>query len=239
MPVHLTCPTCGKAFTKPPSGVGTGYCSSACKYITRVQCVCFICGKQFSRSPSGVKGKTYCSPECAHIRWPILPIEVSDDGVTAKIPLRKMDGSVKAYALIDAADAEWASQWTWGLTNNYVTRQVWGGKNGESATFYLHRELFGLTTGDGTECDHRNRNRLDNRRCNLRVTDRAGNAQNLPSLGGTSRYRGVSLFKPTGRWHAQLTVGGKNMHLGYFRTEEEAAEVARTARLKHMPLAVD
>ncbi|CAL8465953.1 g5489 [Coccomyxa elongata] len=39
----------------------------------------------------------------------------------------------------------------------------------------------------------------------------------------TSHFRGVSLLKQTGKWHAQINVGGKQVHLGFFATEEAAA----------------
>lgn len=39
----------------------------------------------------------------------------------------------------------------------------------------------------------------------------------------TSHYRGVSLLKQTQKWHAQINVGGKQVHLGFFPTEEQAA----------------
>ena len=39
----------------------------------------------------------------------------------------------------------------------------------------------------------------------------------------TSQYRGVSLLKQTGKWHGQINVGGKQLHLGFFATEELAA----------------
>lgn len=39
----------------------------------------------------------------------------------------------------------------------------------------------------------------------------------------TSYYRGVSLLKQTGRWHAQINAGGRQVHLGFFGTEVEAA----------------
>ena len=39
----------------------------------------------------------------------------------------------------------------------------------------------------------------------------------------TSQYRGVSLLKQTGKWHGQINVGGKQLHLGFFGTEELAA----------------
>ncbi|KAK9867046.1 hypothetical protein WJX84_003068 [Apatococcus fuscideae] len=39
----------------------------------------------------------------------------------------------------------------------------------------------------------------------------------------TSHFRGVSLLKQTSKWHAQINVGGKQVHLGFFATEEQAA----------------
>jgi hypothetical protein len=39
----------------------------------------------------------------------------------------------------------------------------------------------------------------------------------------SSKYRGVTLVKSTGRWKAQCYIGGKKTSLGYFGSEEEAA----------------
>lgn len=39
----------------------------------------------------------------------------------------------------------------------------------------------------------------------------------------SSQYRGVSLLRQTGRWHAQINVGGRQVHLGFFTSEEAAA----------------
>ena len=39
----------------------------------------------------------------------------------------------------------------------------------------------------------------------------------------TSRHRGVSLLRQTGRWHAQINVDGRQVHLGFFSSEEAAA----------------
>eukprot|EP00240_Pyramimonas_obovata_P016402 CAMPEP_0118922006 /NCGR_PEP_ID=MMETSP1169-20130426/1093_1 /TAXON_ID=36882 /ORGANISM="Pyramimonas obovata, Strain CCMP722" /LENGTH=276 /DNA_ID=CAMNT_0006862819 /DNA_START=265 /DNA_END=1094 /DNA_ORIENTATION=+ len=39
----------------------------------------------------------------------------------------------------------------------------------------------------------------------------------------TSKYRGVSLLKQTKKWHAQINIAGKQLHLGFFGTEELAA----------------
>ncbi|KAL0025504.1 hypothetical protein WJX77_007066 [Trebouxia sp. C0004] len=44
------------------------------------------------------------------------------------------------------------------------------------------------------------------------------------STSHTSNYRGVSLLKQTGKWHAQINVGGKQVHLGFFLSELLAAK---------------
>ncbi len=119
-------------------------------------------------------------------------------------------------------------QWRLGGTG-YAVR--W--KNGR--TVYLHREIVGLEAGDGFEVDHINRDRLDNRRENLRVTVRAENGQNLPSQEGSSRFRGVAFDKRRGKWTAQVKVNGRKHYLGGFDTEEEAAAVAADFRRREMP----
>lgn len=159
------------------------------------------------------------------------PDDTAPDGAVL-IPLRRRDGSVRAYAIVDAVDAEWVNQWRWHLsTSGYAQR----GTNG----YLMHRELLGLSRGDGLEGDHINRNRLDNRRCNLRAVPKRSQQQNLRAVGRTSKYRGVHWYTAKRKWRASIVVSGKHRHLGYFDSEEEAAEAARSARARLMPYAVD
>ena len=157
----------------------------------------------------------------------------------AVIPLRAKDGSVRAYALIDAADAEWVNQWKWCLDGvGYVNRA--DRSTGQTRSLKLHRALLGMTVGDGLEVDHINRNRLDNRRANLRIVPRAANRQNTNSRrNSTSKHRGVSWNKKAQAWLAQMSVNGKYFRIGLFLSEDEAAQAATTARRLHMPYAVD
>ena len=166
------------------------------------------------------------------------PDDTAPDGAVL-IPLHARDGSVRAYAVVDAADAEWANRWRWSLiANRYAGRAVM--VDGHSRPVYLHRELLGLTHGDGREVDHIDRDYLNDRRGNLRAIPKRGNRQNRSSLcGSSSVHRGVSFHKSTGKWQSRIKVDGKETYLGLFDTELEASEAARRARLQAMPYAVD
>lgn len=202
---------------------------------------CRRCEREFFVDPSKATANRglYCSIPCANkhnIRTalPPVPATVSADGLTATIPLFARDGSVHGHAIIDAADAMWASQWRWMLHGGYASRVHQPGS--QRITLRLHRELLGLAYGDARTGDHINRDRLDNRRSNLRIVAKWAQAQNVSPRGGTSsKYRGVAWCSAHGKWRAYANVNGKPKHFGWFKTEAEAAQAAQDARLRHMP----
>jgi hypothetical protein len=108
------------------------------------------------------------------------------------------------------------------------------------AGFLMHRELLGLTTGDSRQGDHINRDRLDNRRANLRIVTLAENRQNLAAQrGSTSAYRGVSWDKQAEKWRASAKLDGKAKFLGTFEREEDAGRAAADFRAEHMPCSAE
>lgn len=151
-----------------------------------------------------------------------------------RIPLHARDGSLRAYAVVDDCDRATAELgWcldAWG----YVVRR---GEDGRIVR--LHRLLLGLAPGDAREGDHENRDRLDNRRENLRIVTRAQQMHNVSPRPRSSTYRGVSFCRQTGRWRATAQVGGRWKHLGRFDSEEDAAAAARAFREREMSHAVD
>jgi hypothetical protein len=137
--------------------------------------------------------------------------------------------------LVDPEDAHLLTEHRWSWDGNY-----WRAKPTARTTVLLHRVIMGCTPGDGLFVDHKNRNTSDNRRENLRLTDKRASPQNVSAdRGSTSRYRGVSWCAFTGRWRAQVRIGGTTKHIGRFDTEEEAFVAAQAARLANMPFAVD
>lgn len=156
-----------------------------------------------------------------------------------RVPLFGRDRRVKAWALVDEEDFWGLLAFRWSLSaGGYAGR--YDRENKFACSVRMHRELLGLKRGDGLEADHINGDRLDNRRANLRVVGRQMNAQNLrPYVSTSSRYRGVTFNKKTGKWVAQHKLNGRHVYLGQHVTEEEAAEAARAWRLEHMPGATD
>lgn len=190
------------------------------------------------RKPSTVRAENYCNPQCVAER-PRVPMTLKPDEGIALIPLCGADGTIKAYATVDMNDAEWAGQWPWHLANTgYATRTERAGNQKQAVL--LHRELLGLVPGDGLEGDHINRDRLDNRRGNLRRSTKGENRQNRTKRTGvSSRFRGVHWRPQYGKWDAEIRVNGKRTWVGRFSSEQEAGEATRRMRLTLMPYATD
>lgn len=82
---------------------------------------------------------------------------------------------------------------------------------------------FLLEAPKGLVVDHIDGNTLDNRKCNLRICTYAQNALNRRPHGQASKYRGVTWGPRQKKWRAAIQRDKKQIHLGYFKTEIEAA----------------
>lgn len=98
----------------------------------------------------------------------------------------------------------------------------------------LHRWIMGCTPHDGKIIDHKNRNKLDNRRANLRIVNATISARNIGKTKKptSSKYRGVSLHKKSGKWIAQVREKQKTLWSGVFDSEDEAGRQCELARIK-------
>lgn len=130
--------------------------------------------------------------------------------------------------IVDDADAYHVIGYTWFINPklNYVGRDVYDPKTQKSKRVYLHRELLGRDPGDGTDVDHANGNRLDNRRCNLRVCSRSQNLTNKgPKSGNASGIRGITWHKASKKWMVSGCKDRKTYYGGLFTDFSEAIKV--------------
>lgn len=149
-----------------------------------------------------------------------------------RVPLFNRAGDVVAEALIDATDSDMVLKRRWRRTAyGYAIT----GSPLARTDIPMHRLILGLERGDPRQGDHRNGDRLDNRRGNLRIVTNAQNAQNQASKGGASKHRGVSYIKRADRWIGYVKVSGRRYSTTRFKTEEEAAEATRQLRAELMP----
>lgn len=134
--------------------------------------------------------------------------------------------------LVDASDQEFVRSHKWHLgKNGYVARNTPMVNGVRGPKVYLHRELLGLTPGDGIDVDHINHAGLDNRRSNLRACTHLQNMQNI-SAWRTSKYsaeRGVSYCLRFKVWKAYLMVDGQRWNKNC-ATEAEAIVAVRARR---------
>jgi hypothetical protein len=134
------------------------------------------------------------------------------------------------YALIDAEDSAFLSQWNWIEDRGYATRPITR-EDGKQRILLMHRVIMGLRAGE--ICDHKNRNGLDLRRSNLRIATRQQNMWNTSPRHNSQGFPGIHLCRP-GKWKAIIKMNGKNRYLGIFNTPEAASQayLAASAKLR-------
>jgi hypothetical protein len=140
------------------------------------------------------------------------------------------------HAIVDAADYEWLSQWKWYFGAGYAMRGAYtklpSGKWSRT-TVYMQRVI--MSTPHDMETDHRDGNKLNNSRSNLRICTHSQNQHNKPKINhrSSSRFKGVTWHKKERLWHAQLELNNRNVHIGRFLKEENAALAYNLAALSH------
>jgi len=127
-----------------------------------------------------------------------------------------------------------------GFLTNKKTGKVSGTKNKDGyltvsykrKNFYAHRVAWAITYGNFPDSmlDHINRNKADNRLCNLRQANASMNNQN-------KKFFGVTSPKQTKKFAAAITVNKKRKHLGYFFTKEDAHRAYVEAKKIYHPTA--
>ena len=129
------------------------------------------------------------------------------------------------YILVDIEDWDKLKDTCWHITK---TGYAAGVHNEKFVTMQL---AIIPDVPDGCERDHINRNRLDNRRCNLRVVSKLDNLHNREYKNKTSNKTGVCWYPLTKQWLAYITNKGEYIRLGLYDNEEDAIAIRKQAEV--------
>lgn len=142
--------------------------------------------------------------------------------------MREVKCSAGRIALVDDADYDLVSQYTWTSGNYPTTYPI---INGKVTAIGMHQLILGIVgMWPQVVCDHRNRNKYDNQRQNLRLTSQSRNLANMRKhRNATSKYKGVSWHSKARKWVVQIQCDERHEYLGLFSDEEEAARVYDSA----------
>jgi len=142
--------------------------------------------------------------------------------------MRKIKLTKGLSTIVDDEDFDRVNAYKWhandkGHGNIYAYRKEWLPNERRYRSVAMHRFIIGAI-GNYLEVDHKNGDKLDNRKENLRVCTHLDNVRNRILRNG-KRFKGVSFVKrlKSKPWRGYIQYQGKFRQLGYFATEEEAA----------------
>ena len=144
--------------------------------------------------------------------------QVRIEGNIAYVPLTR-----EYEAIIDAADLSLVNSYNWyaKVCKNTVYAVRTDRSESKQRDVYMHRVIMGEP--GGFDVDHLDRNGLNNSRKNLRQATKAQNQHNAGVRSdNTSGFKGVGFYKHTAKWVARIRICGKQKHIGYYDSPEQA-----------------
>lgn len=145
------------------------------------------------------------------------------------------------YTTIDTEDLERVSMYNWVADERgYVHCSYWLKGENKWGNWRMHRLLLGATGNE--KVDHIDRQPLNNCKSNIRIVTHSENLHNSNiTARNTTGFRGVNKIKYKGKlsrpWSAYIRANGKQLHLGYHATREDAAQAYDQAKRIHHPTA--
>lgn len=129
--------------------------------------------------------------------------------------------------IIDTEELDKIKNYTWEIsdsgyiycryTNNYKTNRI-----------YLHK----IIANTNQECDHINRVKLDNRKCNLRTCNNKENSRNQ-SLKTSNKSGVIGVRSIRNKWESRIMVDGRVVYLGLYNNLIEAIIIRLQAEIKY------
>lgn len=142
------------------------------------------------------------------------------------------------FAVVDDVDYDRVAEFRWHVKhakrkNRYAQRMI--GKFGHRKVLTLQNFILGIAG----IVDHRDGDGLNNRRLNLRPCSTSQNAVNrivsksVNKSGFKGVHNGQGKDELSPKWTATIWLSGQSVHLGRFKTKEEAAAAYDKAAMQH------
>jgi len=147
------------------------------------------------------------------------PNEIKTKAGVARVFLYDRNGNKKAEALVDANDVSKISKYKWSQASAGYAICWPDGSKGE--LLYMHHLILGHPP-TGKMTDHKNQNRLDNRKSNLHFVGRGYNRMNAKQNTGKDLPAGI-YHTPEGRFR----VRAGRLCLGSYDTLEGAIKARK------------
>lgn len=130
--------------------------------------------------------------------------------------------------IVSDEDYNFLNQWRWSYHRGYVVRSEYVKDKRTPKFIYMHRLIN--NTLEGMDTDHINRNKLDNRRENLRSATSSENKMNTGMWKhNTSKHKGVFWDKARRKWMAGIGYNHKFINLGRFLVLNDAIKARKKA----------
>lgn len=192
---------------------GEDYISKSGNKQARWICEC-ICGKKILVLQSSLKSGAQKSCGCKHF---LACKKFNDYTIKDNTVYVVLSNKKEAIMLCDLQDWTKLKIYCWSLNKlGYAEARV----NGKTCLFHH----FIIDCNEKFVRDHINRNKLDNRKINLRIVSRSGNNINK-SYGNMYGTNGI--YKNKNKYIARISIDKKQIYLGSYTTLEEA----KTARM--------
>lgn len=170
--------------------------------------------------------------------------------------MKKIELTQGFFTYVDDEDYDHLMKWSWhadvvkrkdgSIGNVYARRsEKYRKPCGAKACKPIKMHAYLMKTPKGMHTDHiLNGDEFDkqypelkwpgllNIKSNLRIVTPSQNNMNQKPNKRSSKYKGVSWRKDCKKWHSYIKINRKRKHLGYFTSEEKAAEAYNEAAVK-------
>jgi hypothetical protein len=141
-----------------------------------------------------------------------------------EISMRNHKGEIVAWAIADIDDFDKITKYKWFLTKGGYAESK------ESEHIKMHHLVFKKPDNEFV-IYHSDKNKLNNRKKNLREVTKSMNSFNRDITPSGSGCVGVHFDKARGKWLASIQKDSKNINLGRFENLEDAIKSRKNAEL--------